>query len=549
MVLKWICAVVVCILLWVQSETSLGREWADISTMEYQYKLLNIVTIAIVYMFFYVICCRVWLSCLLTTITVSVLSLVNYYTLIYHGMPFSVLDLKNVQTAANVFGSYQLTVDITVKRVLLLYLACIIVSVICKKIGTEIRTTVRKRVVCDLIGICYIATVLFIGYFGPNPIKPLNVITWIWSEPYYQYGYASCSVEMCYTVFHAVQEPEGYSDQYVENIEIKSDLKQDYETPDIILILNESFYDLGLVANLETDVDYLEYYHSNDQAIKGYCVVPQIGGATNCSEYELLTSNSMQLMPGITPFNDLSLVDANSIVTVLNDQGYYTMGSHSQPPSNYNRGYVYSNMLFDRTFFWQDFQNLEFYSGRNHESDESVYANLERWYAEAVKEQDHPIFLYNLTYQNHAAYNMVAENDYLVHVQGDYGDMTSILNDYLTGIYQSDIALQKLIEYYQESDRTVIVCMVGDHAPYFVEDIGNPAMNEDEKNLKYRSVPFLIWSNKGVEAEDVGYISMNMLIPKVLSVVGVQMSPYYQYLYDMSSQVPITTAYGIYFDA
>lgn len=549
MVMQWVCAVMVCIILWVQSETSLGRDWASIRTMEGQYQLLNIATIAMVYMFFFVICCKVGLSCLLTTIFVSILSLVNYYTLIYHGMPFSILDLQNVRTAANVFGSYTLIPDNTIKKILLLYLACIIVSLICKKIWIEEKTTARKRILSDLVGVCYIVAVLIVGYFGPNPIKPLNTITWLWSEPYYQYGYAACSVEMCYTALYAVQEPEGYSDQYVDEIEIAEDSRENYETPDIILILNESFYDLSLIVDLETDVDYLEHYHSNAEAIKGYCFVPQIGGGTNCSEYELLTSNSLQLMPGITPFNDLSLVDAYSIVSVLKDQGYYTIGSHSQPAVNYNRANGYAELGFDKTFFQGDFQDLAYYYGRGRETDESVYLNLERWYSEAIQDTDQPVFIYNLTFQNHGAYSMLSEETYLVHVQGDYGDLTSTINEYLTGIYQSDMALQNLLEYYRDCERSVIVCMVGDHCPDFAIELVDEEMDGEEKNRKLRSVPFFIWSNQGLDAEEVEMISMNMLNPKLLSVAGVQMSPYYQYLYDLSADVPAITAYDTYFDA
>lgn len=133
--------------------------------------------------------------------------------------------------------------------------------------------------------------------------------------------------------------------------------------------------------------------------------------------------------------------------------------------------------------------------------------------------------------------------------QGDYGDLTSTINEYLTRIYQSDMALQQLIEYYQESDRAVIICMVGDHCPDFAIELADEKMNEAEKNLRLRSVPFFIWSNQGLDAEEVEMISMNMLIPKLLSVAGVQMSPYYQYLYDLSADVPAITAYDTYFDA
>ncbi len=239
----------------------------------------------------------------------------------------------------------------------------------------------------------------------------------------------------------------------------------------------------------------------------------------------------------------------NVIVSVLKAQGYYTIASHSQPGVNYNRTKGYADLGFEKSFFQGDFQDLAYYYGRGRETDESVYANLERWHSEAIQGTNQPVFIYNLTFQNHGAYNFFSEETYLVHVQGDYGDLTSTINEYLTRIYQSDMALQQLIEYYQESDRAVIICMVGDHCPDFAIELADEKMNEAEKNLRLRSVPFFIWSNQGLDAEEVEMISMNMLIPKLLSVAGVQMSPYYQYLYDLSADVPAITAYDTYFDA
>lgn len=38
-------------------------------------------------------------------------------------------------------------------------------------------------------------------------------------------------------------------------------------------------------------------------SIYGHTISPHVGGGTNSSEYEMLSSNSLMLMPSITPFN------------------------------------------------------------------------------------------------------------------------------------------------------------------------------------------------------------------------------------------------------
>lgn len=100
--MKWLCVALLCYLLFLQSEFSLGKQLPIIKEMEMKYQLLNIATIIIVYVVVYVICCKVDISCLITTIFCTIVSLTNYYTIVYHGMPFSVLDVKNIRTAANV---------------------------------------------------------------------------------------------------------------------------------------------------------------------------------------------------------------------------------------------------------------------------------------------------------------------------------------------------------------------------------------------------------------------------------------------------------------
>lgn len=116
-----------------------------------------------------------------------------------------------------------------------------------------------------------------------------------------------------------IQEPDGYSEERI--MELVASLKQSDEgesrTPDVILILNETFCDLRQVADIHANQEFLHYWDTMPNTVKGYAVAPIDGGGTNCSEYELLTGNSLQLMPGITPFYVLDLENANSIASHL----------------------------------------------------------------------------------------------------------------------------------------------------------------------------------------------------------------------------------------
>lgn len=81
-----------------------------------------------------------------------------------------------------------------------------------------------------------------------------------------------------------------------------------------------------------------------------------MGGGTNSSEYEMLSSNSLMLMPSITPFNWLNLHKANSLVSNLKDLGYATLAAHPYTNSNYRRDSAWLTLGFDETHFQDDFR-------------------------------------------------------------------------------------------------------------------------------------------------------------------------------------------------
>lgn len=318
-------------------------------------------------------------------------------------------------------------------------------------------------------------------------------------------------------------------------------------TPDILLILNESFYDVGQITDIKTDIPYLNHVSSIENTLTGYAITPSIGGGTNSSEYELLTSNSLQLMPGITPFNTLDLYNATSIVSHLDSLGYSSIASHPQDSSNYSRAQGYPALGFDSSFFISDFNNVEFYHDRNwYETDESIYKNMIKWYEDTAEQSPH--FQYMLTIQNHGNWEFNDPKYDLVHVQDDYGEFTEPLNEYLTGIHLSDVAFKNLTDYFSSVDRPVIICMVGDHAPNFASSIIDSKYSEEEKQLLLRKVPLVIWANFPLKDIELGTISMNYVVPTVLDLAQTDLTPYYSYLLHTKESVPIISSYGYYFD-
>lgn len=62
--------------------------------------------------------------------------------------------------------------------------------------------------------------------------------------------------------------------------------------------MNESFSDLSVVGDIETNVPYMPYIDSiQDETIQGNAYVSTIGTGTSNTEYEFLTGNTMAFLP------------------------------------------------------------------------------------------------------------------------------------------------------------------------------------------------------------------------------------------------------------
>lgn len=505
------------------------------------YTPINILTVFSLTAAVYIIVRRWRAASILTGTACALLGTVNYYTLLYRNQPVSTQDIHNIGTSLDVLGSYKLGVSIWVLMIIALFGANIYVSFLLGRAEKVRKRRTGAKILHSACLIAFCSAFLFLVYFGKNPIKPRNTFVWSWEETYYKYGFAASSIEVGQNSMNPVKMPEGYSDNAAEAAAKSVVPTSGGDTPDVILILNETFYDLRDIADIETDEEFMPFIDRSDDLIKGRAVVAGTGGGTNKSEYELLTSNSIQLMPGITPFNYLDFSNANSVVSFLDKQGYTSFGAHCANSLNYSRGKVYPQLGFDRILFKDDFENAESYGKRWYATDESVYRKLIEEYEEMP---DSPRFMYMLTIQNHGGWDLNAESEDTVHVRGDFGEYTDDINEYLSCIRKSDEAFEALTEYFADNDRHTIICMVGDHCPSFAE-----ALTEGsglERTMKLRSTPYVVWSNYELENEFPSEISMPFIVPCLLKTAGCEMSAYYEYMTELSKSVPVLTAFNVY---
>lgn len=486
----------------------------------------------------------------------TVLALVNYYTRDLHGSAVMPEDVLNLSTAAEVMGSYTLQITGTVVAIVLLYLPVLLAAWLQARLCADLPKRAAPKARAARYAGCAagIFAILYAGYFAPFATLPRSDAGWTWQTAYYRHGFLASSVETCRLLGDAVIQPAGYNESALPDIAAAAE-RPSAETddrPDILLILSESFYDFSLVTDLQADTELMPVINALPNAVRGHTVSANVGGGTNVTEYEMLTSNSPMLVPTVTPFNGLDFSDANSVVGYLKSLGYTTMAAHPYAASNYNRDVVWQQLGFDETHFMQDFPTQETYGARPYQTDSATYRDWQALY-EAMP-ADKPRFSFLVSIQTHGDYTMNDDTQNLVHAATDYGAFDHTMDEYLSCVQLSDAAFGELCEYftdlYARTGRKVIVAMAGDHAPSFVAHVSDPALGQgDELTLLQRSTPFVIWANYPLPhadaaqnpADPLNRMDMVMLTPTLLEQAGLPLSDYYRYLLTLKDTAPVVT--------
>lgn len=374
-----------------------------------------------------------------------------------------------------------------------------------------------------------------------------------------------------YTPEKAKEALEQGSNQYQKEHQTAEEVKH----PNIIIVQNEAFADLRIMADIETDVDTMPYIHSLSENVqKGYMNMSVTGGPTANTEFEVLTRSSLQYMPfGAVPYTQYVKHNTPSLASMLKAQStpYHTVAYHSYYASGYNRNSVYDYLGFDQKEFEDHFldEYPESELPRGYMTDEANYRKVIRLYEEN-KSSGSPFFCFNVTIQGHGGYTG-GPYDLSEKVDVTNFTPTESIRTYLSSVKMSDTAFKGLIEYFEKVEEPTIIFMYGDHQPSFDDEakelLGqHPAW--EAPDLQYVSpyyVPYVIWANYDIEESDglipwgvkaaetdkwdftgLNKLSTNYAGSYILNLAGVNLSAYDRYLLNLHENVPAITAIGVW---
>ena len=284
---------------------------------------------------------------------------------------------------------------------------------------------------------------------GKGGILPAGGSKETWDHAIIDYGFIVSSVWDIKNHDSWLIKPDYYSQEKIDTFKVfeNKDTISNEEYPDIILILNETFCDLNIYADLQTDRDYLSDFCTIDGADYGKAITPLIGGGTNDSEFELLSSKSVGLLSTNAPFTYFPRsLDGRGIVEYLHHLGYTSTGMHCGSKTNYCRDIVYPAVGFDNIYLGAD--DFKYYRKNGNRSwyDSDNYKDLIECYQEHHNEG--PQFFYLLTFQNHGGYEQNDDSLDTIHVEGDFADLADDMNEYLSSIELSGKALKELTEFF-----------------------------------------------------------------------------------------------------
>lgn len=497
-------------------------------------------------------------SIVLTNSFLGILYTVNYFVLMYRGVPLKLNDFMAIGTAAEVVGGYDFTPNKHLTMIWCLLVAFVVYGWQCGNTFSVVKC-IKEKHILKVIGFAtsFVAgIVLCVGMFYNLLCTDLLVengfVKFSGFDQQMIYHFNGYIVSCCIDIQASrVYEPEGYSEervkQIMEEIETVSHAQEDAEElPHIILIMNESFSDLRLLGDLEISQENMGFFYSlEENTIRGIARTSVLGGGTANSEFEVFTGASLGLLPSsYYGYQQGMYKERNSLISLMKEAGYSTYSIHPEPSKNWNRDSVYKKLGFDYSYWKEDFDE-ECTHIHNGISDLDTYYMVEEVFENL--EPGEKMFLFDLTMQNHGGYgnSSIERTVTSVNVACPEADV------YLSAIKKSDEAFEHLINYFSNVDEKVMICMYGDHQPSFSDESfkenlyeQTEGLDEIDKILNPYKVPFIIWANYDMEEKQDYDISLNYLGAFLAKTAGVPLNPFFDFLNYYMEKYPMITVNG-----
>ena len=532
----------------------IGGAWLSVMSIQYMllepelmaktkmFKLfLNILVALCIYLFVQFFTNRTAVTCLIVHPLLLLFGLVDYFVYSFRGNELTFADLKSATTGLSVAANYRFEL---IDRCAYVALVGILFVVLCWKNNVSYEKPWRMRVA---------SAVLVAGMFSYIAAETSSTNTETWEQKgTYRNGYL---LNFCLEIRDSIiSAPEGYSTEAVETLEDDYEMYSDaysvsdVEKPTIIVIMNESFADLSVLGDLDTNIEltpFLNKLYRN--TLRGYALSSVYSAKTPNSEWEFLTGNSMAFLPqGSVVYQQYIDEEPNSLVSTMSNLGYTCVAMHPYYETGWSRNSIYPTMGFDEMYFIDDFDQTQLL--RKYITDQELYRKIIERFENSPDKED--LFIMSVSMQNHGGYG--EEYDNMVQRVYKLGTSWVDVNQYLQLVNESDKALEELITYFSGVDEPVEIVFFGDHQPglnskfyQLMNGKGVSGLTKEELEELY-TVPFFIWTNYSTPSGTIELTSLNYLSTLALERANIELPAYNQFLAEMQEVIPAINSQGYY---
>lgn len=440
-------------------------------------------------------------ACLASALICFAVGLLNHYILRFRGRVLWPGDLNAWQTALNVAGAQDYSLDGYIVLGLMV-LAVYLVLIAMAPSRPKEHSKLRERSI--IAGLAAVVAYVFI-FFGTGAMPALNMYPHQWDTRGngFVLNFALAARNMTFS------EPDSYDRNRI------LELAKEYpgkggnagiQPENIIVIMNESFGDFSVYDRFSASRDPLPFLHSlegQENIITGTLLSPAWRGGTATVEHEFLTGFNSAFQPPYTVAYQLYVhKDTPSMAEAANAAGYETVAFHPYLSSGWNRTQVYDFMGFDQQLYQEDVEDPEYI--RDYISDASDYETITK----LTEEIDEKTFIFNVTMQNHNGYGQEWINlERTIELPEEITQIDPESEQYFAALYESDKALERLISYYEESGEKTMIVFFGDHQPPLATDLYAYLTDSDLNTLDPEvqkplyEVPFFIWANYDIGSQ------------------------------------------------
>ena len=321
-----------------------------------------------------------------------------------------------------------------------------------------------------------------------------------------------------------------------QNPEVKGILANDAVKPNIVIIMQESFWDprhldQALGRNL------LPFFQKNQIS---QLISPSFGGGTANVEFEVLTSLNTAFFPNELLYVSKVKRPMYALPFYLDGLGYQTIAMHNNYGYYYNRNKVYPALGFQQFIALENMvaqqDRHKIFNAGGWATDLLIYENIKK----VLQQGDQPKFIYAITVENHPMYNDDRYGKQQFKLSKTLSPLNQRkLNTYTAGVARADQKLSELTAYLKTLKQPTIVLVFGDHLPNLqgVYDEYDYFKNDPErKAVKNYQTPFAVWSNFPIQKKALQqqFIPSSFVAPKLLQVAGLPFSPYYHFMQRLS---------------